>query len=240
MASVIRNIVFDTNNISQTDNKKCRTAYQEDAGSNGLTVSEIASWEKLVQKGLDNSLNGLSQLLGHHLKLDSLNIETKPFSAIEELAGTSGSYCIGTCLSIEGDIPGQLMLVHTPDIAFRLIDLLLDLPSGTTNTIGKLERCALEDIGNITGSYFLNTMADNAGLFLMPSPPKVIIDSLAAIMNMQLEFVRKQQKEAILVEATFSADHQKIDGTFIALPTLDFIRAVTGSSRKSCGRVCNG
>ncbi|NLE08739.1 MAG: hypothetical protein GX631_05760, partial [Dehalococcoidales bacterium] len=83
MASVIRNIVFDTNNISQTDNKKCRTAYQEDAGSNGLTVSEIASWEKLVQKGLDNSLNGLSQLLGHHLKLDSLNIETKPFSAIE-------------------------------------------------------------------------------------------------------------------------------------------------------------
>ncbi|MBN1600843.1 MAG: hypothetical protein JW915_04495 [Chitinispirillaceae bacterium] len=192
-----------------------------------LSVKELKTWEKLVKKGLNNALVGLSDLLGHELKLNSLNVEQIPIRKLTDLINSSDAHSIGTRLTIEGDISGQIMLIHSPEIAFRFIDLLLDLPIGTTNKIGNLERCALEDIGNITGSYFLNTLADNAGLIIMPSPPEVVIDRLSAIMNTPIETIRKQQTHTVLVKSTFSADSQKMDGTFIVLPTFDFVRAVT-------------
>ncbi len=192
-----------------------------------LSEDELKIWERLVKKGLVNALSGLSELLRHEIKLHSLKVKQTPVTAVAELINSSDAYSIGTCLTVEGDIAGQIMLIHTPEIAFRFIDLLLDLPCGTTDTIGNMERCALEDIGNITGSYFLNTMADNAGLIIMPSPPVVVIDRFSAIMKTPIEAIRRQQDYAVMVESTFNADAQKMDGTFIVLPTFDFVRAVT-------------
>ncbi|MBN2238726.1 MAG: hypothetical protein JW712_03045 [Dehalococcoidales bacterium] len=192
-----------------------------------LNVEDLESWGKLVEKSLKNALSGLSALLEHELKLNSITVKQMPVSELNQIIGKRNTQGIGTYLSVEGEISGQVMLIHTPSIAFQLIDLLLDLPQGTSVKLGNLERMALEEIGNITGTYFLNTMADNAGLIIMPSPPEVVVDTMAAIMSIPVKFIEKRQTQAVLVESTFSADYHEMDGSFIALPTTEFIKAVT-------------
>ncbi len=196
-----------------------------------LTKEDMAVWTWLASKGITNALAGLSQMTGREINVNSLDVKWLPAKDAAVLLGGTEAPGIGIHLSIGGDATGHILLMHDPRVAFQLIDLQLDLPLGSTQELGEIERCALGDIGNITGTFFLNTLADSANLVLMPSPPVVIVDTVRAIMNVPLEFIREKQEDALVVRATFSADKRQIDGSFLILPTTDFMKTILKSAR---------
>lgn len=197
-----------------------------------LTKEDMTIWAWLVSKGIANAVSGLSEMVGHEIRVTSLDLKWLPVGDVAVSLGGTEAPGVGIYLSIQGDATGHLLLVHDLGIAFQLVDLQLDLPPGSTQRMGEIERCALADIGNITGTYFLNTLADSANLVLMPSPPSVIVDSVLAILNVPLEYIGEKQDNALVVKATFSAENRQMDGAFIVLPTIDFMVTVLRHSRK--------
>jgi chemotaxis protein CheC len=191
-----------------------------------LTKEKIAVWTGLVSKGISNALNGLSEMVGHQIVVTSLDLKWLPAKNASGMLGGPEAFGVGIYLGIEGDATGHLLLMHDVNIAFKLIDIQLGLPLGTTNQIGEMERSVLGEMGNITGSFFLNALADSGNMILMPSPPAVIADLASAIMNIPLAFLMEKQDDALVVKATFSANNQPLDGTFIVMPTMDFMLTV--------------
>ena len=196
-----------------------------------FTKEDMTVWTWLVSKGIANALSGLSEMVGHEIGVTSLDLKRLPAKDAAVLLGGTEAPGIGIYLSIDGDVTGHLLLMHDPKIAFQLIDLQLGLPPGSTQELGEMECCALGDIGNITGTFFLNTLADSAGLVLMPSPPRVIVDTVVAIMSIPLGFIMEKQDDALVAKATFSADSRQMDGTFMVLPTMDFLKAILNRCR---------
>jgi chemotaxis protein CheC len=195
-----------------------------------LTENDMAVWTWMVSKGITNALSGLSQMVGNEVKVNSLNLERLPAKDALDLMGTPETITVGIYLTIHGDANGHLLLMHDPGIAFQLVDLQLGLPFGTTQKLEKMERSVLGEMGNIAGTFFLNALADSTNLVLMPSPPAVIVDMMGAIMNIPLAFIMTEQDEALLVKAAFSTDSRQIAGTFMVLPTLDFMRVILKKS----------
>ena len=191
-----------------------------------LNGDNMAVWTWLVSKGITNALLGLSRMMGQEIMVTSLDLKWLPVKDAAGLLGGPEAVSVGIYLTIEGDATGHLLLMHEPRIAFQLIDLQLGLPQGSTQEIGEMERSVLGEMGNITGSFFLNALADTTNLVLMPSPPAVIVDMARVIMSITLAFIMEEQDDALVVKATFSAASQQIDGTFMVLPTMDFIRAI--------------
>lgn len=191
-----------------------------------LTRDEVSVWTWLVSKGIANALSGLSQMVGQ--KFDVTSIDLKQFPVKDTAARINGSqhHIAGSCLEIEGDATGYMLLTHEAEVAFNLIDMLLGQPAGSTRQIGEMERSVLGEMGNITGSFFLNALADTASLLLMPSPPQVREGTLAEIMDAPLTFLMKTQDDALVIKATFSSDNRQTGGTFIVLPTIEFVKAV--------------
>jgi chemotaxis protein CheC len=202
--------------------------YRENNLSEGiLDDRDIILWKGLVDNGLQNAFRGLSELLHHNISLNTLEVEQIPVNDVLLLSGITDTPGIGIYLSIDDYINGQLMLIYSPEVAYQFIDIMLERPLGSTKVLGDIEWYALKDIGNITGSYFLNTLADYAELILMPSPPEVIVDSVFSIMKIPMQSIVVSRKNAILVKASFSSDDKEMEGTFIALPTNDIIKAIT-------------
>ncbi len=191
-----------------------------------LTKDDMTVWTWLVSKGIANALSGLSEMVGHEIRVTYLDIKRLPAKDAAVLLEGTDAPGVGIYLSIDGDATGHLLLMYDPRMAFQLVDLQLDLPPGSTQELGEMERCALGDIGNITGTFFLNTLADSANLILMPSPPVVIVDTVRAIMNVPLGFIMKKQEDALVVKAAFSTDNRQIDGAFMILPTMDFMKTI--------------
>jgi chemotaxis protein CheC len=192
-----------------------------------LDDRDMEIWKILVDKGMQNAFHGLSELLNRTITLNTLRIEQMPVNDVLLFSGTPDSNGVGVYMSIDDYIDAQLMLIYTPDVAFRFIDIMLKLPPGTTNVLRDIEWHALKDIGNVTGSYFLNTLADNTGLMFLPSPPEVVVDSIYSIMRIPMTSVTMSNRNALLVKASFSSENQELEGTFLALPTTDVIKAVT-------------
>ncbi|MEE8413415.1 MAG: chemotaxis protein CheC [Dehalococcoidales bacterium] len=196
-----------------------------------LSREDMAVWLWLVSKGIANALSGLSQMVGHEIKVTSLDLKQLPAKDAAGLLGGADAPGIGIYLSIEGDATGHLLLIHEPKIAFQFIDLQLGLALGSTNKIEEMGRSVLGEMGNITGAFFLNILADSADLVLMPSPPSVIVDIVGAIMSIPFGSIEKVQDDAIVVKATFNADDRQMEGMFMVLPTMDFMNTVLSRSR---------
>ena len=133
---------------------------------------------------------------------------------------------VGIYLTVHGDADGHLMLIHDPKIAFDLIDSQMGQPIGSTNELGEMEYSVLGEMGNITGSFFLNALADATNLTLTPSPPVVMVDMAGAILSIALTDIMQEQDDVLAVKATFGANENDIEGTFMILPTMDFLKVI--------------
>lgn len=222
-------VQFTTVPTQLRDEFKCLPA--DDDGSNlaaetQISQDEMAVWTWLVSKGIVNAMAGLSRMVGNEIKVTSLTLEHLSAKDALDLLGKPEDLTVGVYLTIHGDATGHLLLMHDPQIAYKLIDIQLGLPLGSTQKLEKLECSILGEMGNVTGTFFLNALADANGLVLMPSPPAVMIDMIGAIMNIPLTFIMEKQEEALVVKTTFSTDSQQIAGTFMVLPTLDFMKTI--------------
>ena len=195
-----------------------------------LSKDEMAVWTSLVSKGIANALYGLSLMVRHQIAVTSLSLKWLPVKeAAAKICGPDEKG-VGIYLAIEGDANGHLLMMHDINMAFRIIDIQLGIPIGTTTRMGDMERSILGEMGNITGAFFLNALADATDLVLMPSPPAVMTDLAIAMVNLPLSCILEGQEEALMVSATFATDNQNIDGKFIVLPTMDFMTALLSRS----------
>ena len=192
-----------------------------------LSKDEIAIWTWLVSRGIANALSGLSQMVGQELSVTSLELKQIPAKDAVMLLGGPENLVVGIYLTIDGDATGHLMLIHDPKIAFELIDMQMGLPPGSTQSLEQeMERSIMGEMGNITGSFFLNALADATNLTLTTSPPEGMIDMAEAIMDIALSKIMQEQDDVLTVKTTFSTDNRQMNGTFLIMPTLDFLHVI--------------
>jgi chemotaxis protein CheC len=196
-----------------------------------LSKEELAVWTWLVSKGISNAMHGLSTMIGRELTVTALSLNQYPVEKASELIGGLENILVGIYLTVEGDATGHLMLVHDPKVAFQLIDLQTGTTSDSSAEMGEMERSVMAEMGNITGSYFLNALADATDMTLTHSPPVVIIDMASAILGVALTPIMAEQDEVLVVNTSFGTANRQIDGTFLVMPTMEFLNAIL---KKSC------
>jgi chemotaxis protein CheC len=187
------------------------------------TQENLKIWRWLVNKGITNAMTGLSQMVEQDINVTSLDLKRLPAERIVELPGNPEITVVGVYLTIEGDASGHLVLIYHPDIAFRLVDLLLGLPEGSTISMDEIGRSILGEMGNITGAFFLNALADSTSLVLMPSPPSVLTDTINHVMSIPMKMLRKTNNTTLAVKATFATNDIDLAGTFLVLPGIDLV-----------------
>lgn len=201
-----------------------------------MSKEDMAVWTSLVSKGIANALYGLSLMVQHQIAATSLSLKWLPVKEAAAIICGPEEQGVGIYLAIEGDATGHLLMMHDINMAYKIIDIQLGLPAGSTVNIGEMERSILGEMGNITGGFFLNALADATDLVLMPSPPAVMTDLAIAMVNVPLSSILEGQDEALMVSATFATANQNIEGRFIVLPTADFMTTIIDSQSRMINR----
>jgi len=117
------------------------------------------------------------------------------------------------------------------------VDMQMGLLRGSTQHLEDIERSVIEEMGNITGSYFLNALADATNLTLAISPPVVMLDMVGAILGIALSEIMQRQDDIIAVNTTFGSSNQQVSGTFLVMPTMEFMKTLVKSVENDNGNV---
>ena len=182
---------------------------------------------RLVLLGSQNAILGLSEMVDQEINMTAVSARQIPVDEVPDLFGGREQVAVAVYLSVTGAMDGHMFLVYPPKTAMALVDLLMGEEPGTTVEITEMEASALGEMGNIMGSFYLNALSDASGLILMPSPPAVIMDMAGAILDVALAGILTESDDALVVEAVFATEDQKITGNFLVLPSPDFLRQLS-------------
>lgn len=193
-----------------------------------ITITDVEKMALigLVSHGLSNSIRGLSEMVGQEIEITSLNPKIVDIREVPGMFGDPEALTVGVYTQVRGIADGHILLVYQPQVAFDLMDMLLGYTPGSTTSIGKLERSALAEMGNIMGTFFLNAVAESLQITLLPRPPAVVMDMAGAILTVPLVEIIKEMDEVYIVESNFGTIDRQVEGTFLVLPSLGLIKRV--------------
>lgn len=185
---------------------------------------DLIAWENLMKKGITNAIAGLSQMVQKKITVESVVISRVPAKGVIDLVGGPETLIVGIYLNFSGAANGHLMLAHRPEVAYALLGMILGEEPVKRDDLSDYEQSALSEMGNITGSFFLNAIADTLGITLYPSPPSVIIDMAGAIMGIALAEILQESDEVMVVDTVFTTDDKAGGGRFMIMPNESFVK----------------
>lgn len=196
--------------------------------STTLTKPQMLRLQELTVDAVANISRGLSEMFGGDVTVTALHVRTVPLNEVSQLIGDPEKEVVGIYLVAEGDMTGQMLLLFEYQAALHLCDMLLEEPPGTTVALGEMETSALAEVGNIVGSFFLNSLADNTGLRVQVSPPGVLWDMAGAAVDVAVVEIAMTADEALLIDANFTYRGENLPAWFLAFPDPEHLDAMLG------------
>jgi len=183
-----------------------------------LTHGELEALYLIVQKGLSDSSRALSSMTTGGIQLQDPHLQFLSLGVVPNIAGGPEKVVVAVYLGIEGDLNGHLMLLFTQQSGLRVVDMLMEMPAGTTDQLDDLAASALAELGNICGSSFLNALSDRTGLTIVPTTPVVVVDMAGAILESVVTELYLNGDEVLVVETGFNGE---IPGHYLLMPDQD-------------------
>ncbi len=165
-------------------------------------------------------------MVGHKIEVSDPVLELVPLLTIPKVVGDPENDAVGVYLRFEGDMVGQIMMIIPYHRALELLDLLMEVPAGSTQHLGTMERSALGELGNLCGSFFLNAIARIARLTFQPSPPAVMVDMVGAILDIIVATTGGIGEHALLMQANFMDGARSVEADFWVIPDLNSLNAL--------------
>lgn len=162
--------------------------------------------EELVREGLRRASRSLSTLAD---KPFTLAFGGARWGAPEELAhliADPSAPVVAVHLGLSGEISGVAFFVLEAADAQALVDLLFEMPLGSTEELGELERSALAEVANIVTSACLNTLADATGFPCTATAPVLAYDMAGAVADELIAALLLQGDQVLYILNHFRAD----------------------------------
>lgn len=178
----------------------------------------------IASEGIKNAADGFSGMIGHKIEVSDPVLELVPLLTIPKVVGDLEDDAVGVYLRFEGDMTGQIMMIIPFTKALELTDLLMELPHGTTQRLGSLERSALGELGNLCGTFFLNSIAKAVGASFRPSPPAIMVDMVGAILDIVVATAGGINEHVLLMHADFKDGARFVQTDFWVIPDMRALR----------------
>ena len=134
-----------------------------------------------------------------------------------------------TVFQIQGQISGEgYLILHIPeDSIIRLTNIMI----GTTELnreIDDMDKSAINEIGNIMTSSFLDACATLLNIIMIPSPPSMVIDMPHAALEsiIATQEIRENVDEVVLFRTELTCATHEIKANIILLPSRSLLQEI--------------
>ena len=183
---------------------------------------------------MESAASVLSDMIGRKIEM---SVPDVCFVAREDISRVAKHSVeeptIGVRIGLTGDVTGDVILIFPRPSAYRLVDILMGNEPGTTTSLTEMGGSALCEVGNLAGSFFLNSLAEATGLRAMPAPP--VLDGETLVSKMLEASVATRDasggasessgpgqaggRDAFVAQTVLTQSLQSIEALFFIVPT---------------------
>ncbi len=188
-----------------------------------LSGDWLNSFMNAAKAGVRKASQSLETFSAGNIQMEVISAGIAPTSRLSEVAGDPESIVVGIYLRVEGDIPGHALLVFPYESAIQMADIIMGSPVGTSSEIDDMHQSALQEVGNIVVSSYLNSLSDFYGKQILPTPPGLAMDMAAAVIDSVLLNTGHYDEDTISIVTRFSGSEHTVRGFFLYIPEMSQI-----------------
>jgi chemotaxis protein CheC len=192
-----------------------------------LTPVEETALARTFENGLMRAGLALAEMTGHEIIVAAPAVRRCSPADVIEAVGGAEQIVVGIYLGFNGSLSGHALLMLPPAGAHSLAAILIEgiaRPADSTADqadpleFTALELSALQEVGNVTISAFLNELGLHLQEPVMPSVPQAIVEMAGAILDAVLVDLSMDADQVLAARAAFIEGYDAIEGTLLVLP----------------------
>jgi chemotaxis protein CheC len=173
---------------------------------------QLDALRELANIGSGNASTALSSMLGRSVDISVPSARVLPMAQAVGTIGDPEAEATAVVLGVVGDMGASVLLLFTPQDA-ELMCGLLGVDPATD-----LAESALQEIGNIVGTSYINALAGMTGMALEPTPPATATDMLGAMVQSVLAERAGASDVALLLDSELRVEGEDCSVSFLLVP----------------------
>lgn len=171
--------------------------------------------------GTGNAATALSQLLSKTVRMTVPDVRVLGYDNAVSLIGNPEEIIAGILVYMTGEINGVMLYIQKLDF----INLILESVCGETiedyPMLGNFEASALEEIGNIIISSYINALSKLTGLSINLSVPAIAVNMLGAIVTVPMAELGYQTDKVMIIDGKFISGGKELSSNLLMMPDMN-------------------
>jgi len=173
---------------------------------------QLDALRELANIGSGTASTALSSMLSRSVDISVPAARVLPMADAVGTIGDPEAEATAVVLSVVGDMGASVLLLFAPNDA-ALMCGMLGVEAGT-----ELGESALQEIGNIVGTSYINALAAMTGMALEPTPPATATDMLGAMVQTVLAERAGASDTALLLDSELVVEGEDCSVSFLLVP----------------------
>ena len=125
---------------------------------------------------------------------------------------------VAAFIDLMGDAPFKFLFFTGAESSYKLTDLMLQRPVGTTKEYDDYTASAVKETGNILASACTNVFSRDFHIAMYPTPPIIVKDYMCTVFQEYIMSVGSDRNELLIVESTFFSEKEDFECQMFILP----------------------
>lgn len=184
-----------------------------------IPFEKLSTFNRMARTGADKASASLTAMTGME---SSVELSQLCFIPIESLPQElEDQRYIGTRFRLDGLPSGEFVILFDEESGHTVADRLIPMKS---DEFSEMHRSAIEEVGNILTSGFIDGWANVLGTTIEHSPPEFVYDKGAAILTPIANRVSKSQDFAFIIDSALYTTDGAVNCDVFAIPNEDELR----------------
>jgi chemotaxis protein CheC len=178
--------------------------------------------------GAGNAATSLGMILNAEVNIQLPNVLITGFDTAVNALGGAEAMTVGVLLNFSGEANGMIMFLLGMDDAQNITSILVQDDAGGEEGLSDIKRSAIQEIGNILGSAYINSIAQLTGLRIDVSIPYIAIDMAGALLSVPIIQFGAVGDKVLFIEESFYTDERKLNSNVIMFAEVDTLQSIMG------------
>ena len=180
----------------------------------GFPLPSVAAFDAMVADGAAQASDDITAMTGIQTDVEVSRLSFAPLEEVPMLVPNEPR--TGVMLEFEGLPSGYIVILFDESSASRIASALL--PGVAEETSDEMRQSAIQEIGNIVTSGFLDGWANALETTIDISPPQFVEDYGRSAVTPLVSKLAQRQEHAFLIDSTIRTDGDEFTCDIYALP----------------------
>jgi two-component system chemotaxis sensor kinase CheA/chemotaxis protein CheC len=195
---------------------------QVDTDGDAIPIDKLQTFNEMSTSGTQQAADNVEMMTGIQTEAEVTQISFAPIEDVPKQIGTD-TY-VGTVVEFTGRPSGYLMVLFDEDSAITVAEAMMPIEMDSDELTDQ-HKSAIEELGNIMTSGFVDGWANVLQTSVEHTPPKLVHDMGRSIVDPLAAQVGQHQEHAFIIDSEMKTDDIEFSAEIHALPNEKELRA---------------